>query len=43
MVITVKIVKTNAANSALCLHDVTGIQDNVTEDVFQAGTPQLVS
>lgn len=43
MVITVKIVITNAANTAMCLDDVTWLQDNVTEDVNRAGTPQLVS
>lgn len=43
MVTTVKIVKTDAANTAPCPDDVTGLQDNVTEDVKRAGTPKLVS
>lgn len=34
---------TNAANTAMNPDDVTGLQDNVTEDVKRAGTPQLVS
>lgn len=43
MVITVKIVITNAANTVPCTDDVTGLQDNVTEDVNRAGTLKLVS
>lgn len=43
MVTTVKIVITNAADTVLCPDDVTGLQDNVTEDVKRAGTPTLVS
>lgn len=38
-----KIVITNAANTAMNPDDVTGLQDNVTEDVNQAGTLKLVS
>lgn len=43
MVTTVKIVLTNAADTVLCPDDVTGLQDNATEDVKWAGTPKLVS
>lgn len=43
LVTTVKIVITDAANTASCPDNVTGLQDNVTEDVNRAGTPQLVS
>lgn len=43
LVITVRIVITNAADTAPCPDDVTGLQDNVTEDVNLAGTPKLVS
>lgn len=38
-----KIVITNAANTAMNPDDVTGLQDNVTEDVNLAGTPKRVS
>lgn len=38
-----KIVTTNAASTAPCPVNVTGLQDNVTEDVNQAGTPKLVN
>lgn len=43
LVTTVIIVITDAANTASCPDNVTGLQDNVTEDVNRAGTPQLVS
>lgn len=42
MVTTVKSVITNAADTVPCPDDVTGLQDNVTEDVNRAGTPKLV-
>lgn len=38
-----KIVITNAANTAMYPDDVTGLQDNVTEDVKRAGSLKLVS
>lgn len=38
-----KIVITNAVNTALNSDDVKGLQDNVTEDVNLAGSPKLVS
>lgn len=38
-----KIVITNAANTAMYPDDVTGLQDNVTEDVNRAGSLKLVS
>lgn len=41
--ITVIIVITTAANTAMYPDDVTGLQDNVTEDVNRAGTTKLVS
>lgn len=37
------IVITTAANTAMYPDDVTGLQDNVTEDVNRAGTTKLVS
>lgn len=38
-----KIVITNAANTAIYPDDVTGLQDNVKEDVNRAGSLKLVS
>lgn len=38
-----KIVITNAANTAMNQDDVTVLQDNVTEDVNRAGSLKLVS
>lgn len=42
-VITVKIVITNAANTAWYPDDVTELQDSVMEDANWAGTPKPVS
>lgn len=42
-VITVKIVVTNAADTAWCPDDATSLQDNVMEDANRVGTLKLVS